>query len=388
LALKDVAINAVSVNSNYLTGFTIRDKGLAVALAKSCPADARQVQMHNKSSYAGLGWVNTCYCTWQEEPLGCYRESRNSRQRKSQAKSVLACGSTGVDTSERWNALDEAVVSAVIRAKDKASTIRDAIASVKCQRIPVEIIVVDSGSRDATPQIAREMGARVISIPAETFSYGGAINTGVSASNTEYILILSAHCSLPGPRWLEVALRHFDDSRVVGVNGTASHRARLNRTLSAEQRLIIGATHDIVVQDGPISGVRGFSNSCSLVRRSACRQFPFNEEMIFAEDKEWANRVTQAGHRIVFDAELGVFSAHRRKEGYRSLYLRAQKEGAALSEMHGDRAWTLRKAVQHAALIFTGRFGVMRLAPFHPANLIEYAGRISGSRQAARRDHG
>jgi rhamnosyltransferase len=283
--------------------------------------------------------------------------------------------------------LDEATVSVVIRAKDKASAIRDAIASVKCQTIPIELIVVDSGSRDATPEIAREMGARVISIPSETFTYGGAINTGVAASSAEYVLILSAHCALPDPRWLEIALRHFGDSRVAGVNGAPNHRVRLNRALSPEQRLIIGAMHAIVVQDRPFYGFVGFSNSCSLVRRSTCSQFPFDEEMTFAEDKEWANRVTQAGHRIVFDAALGVFSAHRRKEGYRSLYRRNQKASAALSEVFGDRAWTLRKTAQHAGLVFAGRSGVMRLAPFHPANLVEYAGRISGARHAARREH-
>jgi hypothetical protein len=159
---------------------------------------------------------------------------------------------------------------------------------------------------------------------------------------------------------------------------------RLNQALSAEQRLNVGAMDDVVVQDRPFYGFYGFSNSASLVRRTVACQFPFDEELIFAEDKEWANRVTQAGHRIVFDAALGTFSAHRRKEGYRSLYRRNQKTSAALTEVFGDRAWTLRKTAHHAALVFTTRSGVMRLAPFHPANLVEYAGRISGARRAKR----
>lgn len=283
--------------------------------------------------------------------------------------------------------MGEAMVSVVIRAKDKASTIRDAIASVKCQTIPVEVIVLDSGSRDATPDIACEMGARVLSIPAEAFTYGGAINTGIAAASAEYVLILSAHCALPDPRWLETALRHFGDDRVAGVNGAANHRVRLNRALSAEQRLTIGATDDIVVQDHPFYGFYGFSNTASLVRRSVCSRFPFDEDLIAAEDKEWANRVTQAKHRIVFDAALGTFGGHKRKEGYRILYRRNQKESAALTHVFGDRAWTLRKTAQHAALVFASRSGVMRFAPFHPTNLVEYAGRISGARRAARGEH-
>jgi hypothetical protein len=172
------------------------------------------------------------------------------------------------------------------------------------------------------------------------------------------------------------------------VNGAVAFRCkRLNGALSAEQRLIIGAMHNIVVQDRPFYGFVGFSNSASLVRRSTCIQFPFDVEMTACEDKEWANRVTQAGHQIVFDPALVVSLMHRRKAGYRSLYRRAQKESAALTELFGDRAWTLRVAAQNAALVFAGRSGIMRLAPFRPANLVEYAGRISGARRAARRGH-
>jgi len=283
--------------------------------------------------------------------------------------------------------LVEAVVSAVIRAKDKADTIREAIASVQCQTVPVEIIVVDSGSRDATPQIAHEMGAQVVSIPADTFTYGGAINTGVSASAAEHVLILSAHSALPGPRWLETGLRYFGDSRVAGVNGAPIHRVRLNRALSAEQRLIVGAMDDIVVQDRPfVHGFVGYSNTASLVRRSVCMGFPVDDKLDYAEDKEWAIRITQAGYLLVFDAALGnTFYAHRRQEGYRALYRRNQRCAAVLTEVSGHPAWTLRKTAQHAGLVFAGRSGVMRLAPFHPANLVEYAGRISGSRRAAKR---
>jgi rhamnosyltransferase len=281
--------------------------------------------------------------------------------------------------------LDAPVVSAVIRAKDKASTIGDAIASVKCQSIPVEVIVVDSGSSDATPEIAREMGAQVLPIPADSFTYGGAINSGVAAASAEYVLFLSAHCALPSPRWLELALRHFADDRVVAATGTSIHRVRPNRALSPEQRLLVGAMDEIVVQDRPFyDGFVGFGNTCSLVRRSVCYEFPFDEKMIYAEDKEWANRVTAAGHRIVYDAALGNFQGHIWKEGYRSLYSRGFRHAEAVTELFGYRVWTPRKMARTAWLIFRNRSGVMRLAFLHPGLLANYVGRIFGARRAER----
>jgi GT2 family glycosyltransferase len=231
------------------------------------------------------------------------------------------------------------------------------------------------------------MGAEVVSIPAETFTYGSAINIGVALASAEYVLILSAHCVLPGPHWLELALRHFVDSRVVAVNGTPIHSVRPSRALSAEQRLIIGAVDDVVIQDRPFyDGFAGFSNTCALIRASAWREFPFDEKMIYAEDKEWANRVTRSGHRIVFDPTLGTFHAHIREEGYRSRYSRGYRNSQALTEIFGFRVWSLRKTIRYAWFIFINRSGMMRIAFLRPANLVDYAGRISGARRAAHRE--
>lgn len=280
-----------------------------------------------------------------------------------------------------------ALVTAVIRAKDKAGTIRDAIESVQCQTVPVDVILVDSGSRDGTIEIAREMGVRVVPIPPDSFTYGGAINTGIAIANTDYILILSAHCALPNPNWLAVALRHFQDDRVVGVNGTSRHRVRRNLALSPEQRLIAGATENVVVQDHPFyDGFAGFSNSCAVVRRQTCVAFMFDDNLMAAEDKEWANRVSKEGYRIVFDSTLGTFFAHIRKEGYRSRYRRSRTVSVALTELFGYPVWSVRKTAQRAVFVFRNRSGATRLAFLHPSNLVEYAGRISGSRHAARRE--
>jgi glycosyltransferase involved in cell wall biosynthesis len=57
-----------------------------------------------------------------------------------------------------------APVSAVIAAYNAEAFIAETIESVRAQTLPVaEILVVDDGSTDSTAEIARGMGARVIS---------------------------------------------------------------------------------------------------------------------------------------------------------------------------------------------------------------------------------
>jgi hypothetical protein len=55
-----------------------------------------------------------------------------------------------------------------------------------------EVVVVDDGSRDATAEVARETGARVVRLPAN-IGKGGAVAAGIAASpDAEVYLLLDA----------------------------------------------------------------------------------------------------------------------------------------------------------------------------------------------------
>ena len=62
-------------------------------------------------------------------------------------------------------------------------------------RAPDEIVVVDSGSTDATLAIASKFDVRVVSIAPERFSFGHALNAGMEAASAEVALFAS------GPRY-------------------------------------------------------------------------------------------------------------------------------------------------------------------------------------------
>jgi len=50
----------------------------------------------------------------------------------------------------------------------------------------------------------------VIEIPAESFTYGGALNTGTEAARAPIIVALSAHAYPHNPRWLELMAAAID----------------------------------------------------------------------------------------------------------------------------------------------------------------------------------
>jgi glycosyltransferase involved in cell wall biosynthesis len=213
--------------------------------------------------------------------------------------------------------------SVVVRAKNKEETIELALAGLRSQTIETEIILVDSGSTDRTVEIARPYCDEIVAITAEAFSYGGALNLGAQRSTGEIVFALSAHCAPPGPNWVEQSLEAYADDQVAGTFG---YRCGPDGTLLASPT-------KFGLADLPAGPTWGFTNHGSSWRRRVWERFPFDEQLISCEDKEWMWRVLAAGLCIVADPRLIVEGSHRRRAGLRALYKRVHREHLVLSEL-------------------------------------------------------
>ena len=207
----------------------------------------------------------------------------------------------------------------IVRAKDKRDTIEATLRSIRAQTVPAELIVVDSGSTDGTRELAARYADRVIDIPAERFSYGGALNTGAAAAAGEVHAALSAHCVLPREDWLERALRHLDDPEVAATNGERHGPDGQPLEAPLLQTIELARRH----------WGWGFSNHASTWRAAVWRERPFDERLVACEDKQWAFRVLEAGWRIAYDPALTVDGGHRKAAGPREYFRRVRRESAA-----------------------------------------------------------
>jgi glycosyltransferase involved in cell wall biosynthesis len=107
-------------------------------------------------------------------------------------------------------------VSIVIRAYNEAGPLRRLLEWTRRQEFEgaVEVIVVDNGSTDGTAAVAREFGARVVTLPQGEFSYPKSLNLGVEAARAPVVVCLVAHAYPDTTDWLARGLRHFADRRV------------------------------------------------------------------------------------------------------------------------------------------------------------------------------
>ena len=82
-------------------------------------------------------------------------------------------------------------VSAIVPAHDEAATISGVVSSLVGHPLVDEVIVVDDGSRDATAALAREAGARVISLH-RTRGKAAAMQWGTQLARHEILLFSDA----------------------------------------------------------------------------------------------------------------------------------------------------------------------------------------------------
>lgn len=84
-------------------------------------------------------------------------------------------------------------VSVIIPAYDVAVSLARCLDSVFLQEInALQVIVVNDGSTDNTPEVAKRYGERILYIEQENQGQGAARNTGLRAAQGEYVAFLDA----------------------------------------------------------------------------------------------------------------------------------------------------------------------------------------------------
>jgi glycosyltransferase involved in cell wall biosynthesis len=70
------------------------------------------------------------------------------------------------------------LISIIVRYKNEEEAMDHALQKIITQEIdrPFEVVIVDSGSTDRTPEIVKQYPVRLFQMPPEWFSFGSALN--------------------------------------------------------------------------------------------------------------------------------------------------------------------------------------------------------------------
>lgn len=197
----------------------------------------------------------------------------------------------------------------------------------------VEIIIVDSGSTDATLAIANRYPVKVISITPEEFTFGRSLNRGCAEASGEFLVFASAHVYPTYPDWLEQLTKCFHDPEVALVYG----KQRGNSTTKFSEHQIFAKLfpdQSNSRQDHPYC-----NNANAAIRRELWLQHPYDETLSGLEDLEWGKWALSEGHVLAYSALAKIIHIHEEAPG--QVYNRYRREALALRQIQPEEIFRL-----------------------------------------------
>lgn len=225
-------------------------------------------------------------------------------------------------------------VSVVIRCHNEERHIGRLLSGILAQTWPeVEIVVVDSGSTDATLAIAGRYPVTLVEIKPNEFSFGRALNRGCAAATGDILVFASAHVYPVYHDWLEKLAAPFAEDDVALVYGRQRGDAR---TKYAEQRVFARWFPDKPTEDQR----HPFCNNANCaVRRSVWQDQPYDETLTGLEDLDWAVRALAADWRLVYAPEAEIVHVH--EESWDKIYNRYRREAIAFKRIFPEQHFGL-----------------------------------------------
>lgn len=215
-------------------------------------------------------------------------------------------------------------LTALIRCRDQERDIGRLIDALNAQTIAdaIQIVVIDSGSRDRTIDEVRGRGLEPLQIRPEEFTYGRALNLAAAEAHAPVCLSISAHVRLLDERWASRVISAFDDDRVACAYGPRREPHGLR------------PLRDPVLQDlahAQAHPLYGYSNSSGAFRHELWLRRPFDERLAADEDLEWAWYWLREGWLVRLDPGLAVHHSHA-DEGPVRTFRRRRAEAAAVRQ--------------------------------------------------------
>lgn len=221
------------------------------------------------------------------------------------------------------------VVSVVIRANNEDRHIGRLLDGISRQVLPVnwvlEVVLVDSGSTDSTVSIAEHMGARIVNIAKDRFSFGRALNIGCAEAKGEILVFASAHVYPVYTDWISRLVAAFDDPQVglaygrqIGDDVTRFSEHQVFAQWFPEQSNFFQST--------PFC-----NNANCAIRRKLWEDQKYNEHLTGLEDLDWAKRIMAKHYKIVYDADASIVHIH--EETFSKIRMRYQREAIAMKEI-------------------------------------------------------
>jgi len=204
-------------------------------------------------------------------------------------------------------------VSILIRSRNDADHLQRLLTDIADQVFTgkIEIILVDTESRDNTVQLAKKYGAKIVPMTQATFSYPKALNAGFAAASHPWVVTLVGHSSLTNKYFLKsLAYWLAQKPDLCGIyslplaNWNASRWERLESALAPRIW-----EKPVIITD---MGMGIMAANCSILKRDAWEELGGYDERWAGggEDRAFARTMLEHHMTIVREPLCSVFHSH------------------------------------------------------------------------------
>jgi glycosyltransferase involved in cell wall biosynthesis len=204
-------------------------------------------------------------------------------------------------------------ISVAIPVLDGERYLEEVLAAVFAQRVDaeLEVLVIDSGSRDRSREIARTAGATVLEIPPEDFGHGRTRNLALARTSGELVAFLTQDATPAHEGWLRAHVEGFGLADRVGAT-FGPHLPRPEAS-PLTKRLLGDFFRELSPTGEKVIHRRGdttyLSNTNSCVARAAWEEVPFRD-IPYSEDQAMGADLLSAGWAKVYNPKASVLHSH------------------------------------------------------------------------------
>lgn len=230
-------------------------------------------------------------------------------------------------------------VSVIIPTLNAERTIAGQLDMLLSQTVQAEILVADSGSADATPDIVRSRSDRVqlLEMVQDSFDHGGTRDYALRQSSGDLVCFFTQDAMPTDEHCLEKLLSAFSSSDIAAAFGRqiawpdAPEYEKLIRAFNYPDQPRVWREADI-----PRYGVKSyfFSNVCAAYRREAYLAVGgFDAPILSNEDMMMAAKLLHAGYALAYTPEAAVYHSHHFT--LHQEYRRYERIGRVMEEFRG-----------------------------------------------------
>ncbi len=221
------------------------------------------------------------------------------------------------------------LVSVLVRCRNDAAFLVRTLDAIVAQECPFahEVLVCDDGSADGTDEILRARPeVRIVPRPAGAYRPGRTLNALVRAARGEIVVFNNADAVPLDCHWLANLVAPLADGSADATFANQQPRPDAMPLVRKDSERAFG--------DGSVSAQwpRFFSLASSAAWRDGLLWHPFDEDLLYSEDVEWANRRADFRRRYVPTARV----EHSHNYTSAQLARRFYGEGYAEAQIFGD----------------------------------------------------